>query len=86
MGTWNFVEEEGILLAQLELSLDSTQDITIINWFEVKGLTAGLQERASPFPAIFQGCISEYILTLLTLVGKKKRKDRGKKRRIGFCW
>lgn len=48
MGTWNFVEGEGILLAQLEFSLDSTQDTVITHWFEAKGLMTRLQEQASP--------------------------------------
>lgn len=69
MGTWNFVEGEGILLAQLELSLDNTQDIVIVNQFEVKVLMASLQEQASPFPAIFHGCT----LYFSHLWGKEKR-------------
>lgn len=47
MGTQNFVEGEGILLAQLELSLDSTHDIVITNQLEAKALMTSLQEQAS---------------------------------------
>jgi len=51
----------------------------IINRFEVKELMASLQERASPFPAIFCGCASECLFTLLTLVGKKEKKTMVRK-------
>ena len=61
------------MLAQLELSLDNTQDIAIINQFGVKVLMASLQEQASPFPAIFHGCTSDCILPLLTLVGEREK-------------
>lgn len=84
MGTWNFVEGEGILLAQLELSLDSIQDIVISNLPEVKDPLVGLQERSSPLrlpspplPVAFHGFSSGCILcipdlTLPTFVGEKK--------------
>lgn len=101
MGTWNFVEGEGILLAQLELSLDSTQDIEIINQLEVQALMASLQEWASPrcrlpLPALplstdalqtasFAFWTSHFPLLWKRKKGHDKRKESDSARKLGGC-